>query len=66
VLIDRDIVSILSNFNVPQQFNDLKGLQENYMSSDLFDALTVSLIVTVFSCLMSPTLVWLFTAQQQG
>jgi hypothetical protein len=36
------------------------------MSSDLFDALTVSLIVTVFSCLMSPTLVWLFTAQHQG
>jgi hypothetical protein len=54
------------SFKVQQKFNHPKGLQENYMSSDLFDALTVSLIVTVFSCLMSPTLVWLFTAQHQG
>lgn len=36
------------------------------MSSDLFDALTVALVVTVFSCLVSPTLVWLFTSHQQG
>jgi hypothetical protein len=36
------------------------------MSSDLMDALTVALIVTVFSCLMSPALVWLFTSHQQG
>lgn len=30
------------------------------MSSDLFDALTVALIVTIFSSLLTPTLVWLF------
>ncbi|PSB23221.1 hypothetical protein C7B61_08540 [filamentous cyanobacterium CCP1] len=41
-------------------------ISEDFMSSDLFDALTVALVVTVFSCLVSPTLVWLFTSHQQG
>lgn len=35
------------------------------MTHDLLDGLTVALIITIFSSLFSPALVWLLTAQPQ-
>jgi hypothetical protein len=55
--------SLFKSKLLESKYREIRGF---YMSSDLFDALTVALVVTIFSCLLTPTLVWLFTAHQQG